>query len=94
MAPPLEVVEKIVAPPTIVAPGPLFLQNMQLKLTNYHSFRACREWFLLIILFQQKIIKVFAKKMAEKVHEHVSSDEKSDDETPLGVVEKIVAPQQ
>ncbi len=30
--------------------------------------------------------------MAEKVHEHVSSDEKSDDETPLGEVEKIVAP--
>ncbi len=33
--------------------------------------------------------------MAEKIHEHVSSDEKSDDETPehgVFLVEKIVAP--
>ncbi len=31
-------------------------------------------------------------KMAEKIHEHVPSDEKSDSSPRLGVVEKIVPP--
>ncbi len=62
VAPPLEVVEKIVALPNNSGPGATISAKYATQDVLYHSFRACREWFLLIIFVPAENNKGFCEK--------------------------------